>query len=66
MGAAGLKQAAFVRVSVTLKSLRGYLQQAAANEGGQNKGQVVVHQIRPKGDRDVPYSHLLLTLIPFQ
>lgn len=47
--------------------LRDYLQQAAVNEGGEHKCQVVVHQIRPEGDKstDVPHSGLLLTLIPF-
>lgn len=66
-GDAGLKDASFVSVSMKVLSLRGYLQQAAVNEGGQNECQVVVHQIRPKGDesRDIPHSHLFLILIPF-
>lgn len=52
---------------MSVKSLRDYLQQAAVNEGGEHKCQVVVHQIRPKGDksRDIPYPHLFLPLIPF-
>lgn len=65
MGDVELKGATFV--SMKVKSLRGYLQQAAVNEGGENKCQVVVHQVRPKGDksRDIPHSQLFLTLIPF-
>lgn len=67
MGHMELKHATFVNVSMNGKALRDYLQQATVNEGREHKCQVVVHQIRPKGDKskDIPYTHLFLTLIPF-
>lgn len=49
-----------------LASLRGYLQQAAVNEGRQDKCQVVVHQVRPnerRGEIFPVWSHLVFTPI---